>query len=91
MRRRSNGARPRPLGVVELRLGCREPFDGAALLRFLEARAVPGLEDVSAGTYRRALTLVHGTGVVELTPEVSAVRCVLRLDDLRDLAAAVAR
>jgi len=91
MRHRSNGASPRPLGVVELRLSCREPFDGAALLRFLEVRAVPGLEDVTDGTYRRALTLAHGTGVVELTPEVRAVRCVLRLDDLRDLAAAVAR
>lgn len=91
MRRRSNGDRPRPSGVVELRLSCREPFDGAALLRFLELRAVSGLEDVSGGTYRRALALAHGTGVVELTPEVRAVRCVLRLDDLRDLAAAVAR
>jgi AraC family transcriptional regulator, regulatory protein of adaptative response / DNA-3-methyladenine glycosylase II len=91
MRDRSNRARPRSPGVVELRLSCREPFDGAALLRFLEVRAVPGLEDVSAGTYRRALTLAHGIGVVELTPEARAVRCVLRLDDLRDLATAVAR
>jgi AraC family transcriptional regulator, regulatory protein of adaptative response / DNA-3-methyladenine glycosylase II len=91
MRDRSNRARPRSPGVVELRLSCREPFDGAGLLRFLEVRAVPGLEDVSGGTYRRALTLTHGTGIVELTPEPGAVRCVLRLDDLRDLATAVAR
>jgi AraC family transcriptional regulator, regulatory protein of adaptative response / DNA-3-methyladenine glycosylase II len=91
MRRRSNVARPRPLGVVELRLSCREPFDGAALLRFLQARAVPGLEEVSGRTYRRALTLTHGTGLVEITPDIRAVRCVLRLDDLRDLATAVAR
>jgi AraC family transcriptional regulator of adaptative response / DNA-3-methyladenine glycosylase II len=91
MRDRSNRARPRPPGVVELRLSCREPFDGAALLRFLEVRAVPGLEEVSAGTYRRALALAHGTGIVELTPAPRAVLCVLRLDDLRDLATAVAR
>jgi AraC family transcriptional regulator of adaptative response / DNA-3-methyladenine glycosylase II len=91
MRRRSIGGSPRPLGVVELRLSCREPFDGTALLRFLEVRAVPGLEEVSGGTYRRSLTLTHGTGLVELTPEMRAVRCVLHLDDLRDLAAAVAR
>jgi AraC family transcriptional regulator of adaptative response / DNA-3-methyladenine glycosylase II len=87
---RSKGASPWTPGVVELRLSCREPFDGAALLRFLEIRAVPGLEDVSGGTYRRALTLAHGIGVVELTPEPRAVRCVLRLD-LRDLAPAIAR
>lgn len=91
MRDRSNRARPRSPGVVELRLSCREPFDGAALLRFLEVRAVPGLEDLRGGTYRRALTLAHGIGIVELTPELRAVRCVLRLDDLRDLATAVAR
>jgi AraC family transcriptional regulator of adaptative response / DNA-3-methyladenine glycosylase II len=91
LRRRSNAASPRPLGVVELRLNCREPFDGAALLRFLEGRAVPGLEEVTGDTYRRALTLAHGTGVVELTPEACSVRCALHLDDLRDLAAAVAR
>ena len=91
MRRRSRGSRPRPLGVAELRLACREPFDGDALLRFLEARAVPGLEEVTGDTYRRALTLTYGAGVVELTPEARAVRCVLRLDDLRDLGTAVAR
>ncbi len=91
MRHRSNRAGSRSPGVVELRLNCREPFDAAALLRFLEVRAVPGLEDVSGGTYRRALTLAHGIGIVELTPEVRSVRCVLRLDDFRDLAAAVAR
>jgi AraC family transcriptional regulator, regulatory protein of adaptative response / DNA-3-methyladenine glycosylase II len=91
LRRRSNVARPRPQGVVELRLSCREPFDGAALLRFLQASAVPGLEEVSGRTYRRALALSHGTGLVEVTPDVRAVRCILRLDDLRDLATAVAR
>ena len=90
MRRRSNGVRPPSPGVVELRLSRREPFDGPALLRFLHARAVPGLEEVSGGTYRRAFTLAHGIAVVELTPEARAVRCVLRLD-LRDLAAAVTR
>jgi len=90
MRARSKGAGPQTPGVVELRLSCREPFDGAALLRFLEVRAVPGLEEVNGGTYRRALTLAHGIGVVELTPEARAVRCVLRLD-LRDLAPAIAR
>jgi AraC family transcriptional regulator of adaptative response / DNA-3-methyladenine glycosylase II len=91
MRDRANRARPRSPGVVELRLSCREPFDGAALLRFLEARAVPGLEDVSGGTYRRALTLAHGIAIIELTPAPRAVRCLLRLDDLRDLVTAVAR
>jgi AraC family transcriptional regulator, regulatory protein of adaptative response / DNA-3-methyladenine glycosylase II len=45
----------------------------------------------ACNSYRRALTLAHGIGIVELTPELRAVGCVLRLDDLRDLGTAVAR
>ncbi len=78
-------------GAVELRLPARAPLDGRWLLEFLGARAIPGVEHVEAGTYRRSLALEHGAGLVALTPEADAVRCVLRLDDLRDLTAAVAR
>jgi AraC family transcriptional regulator, regulatory protein of adaptative response / DNA-3-methyladenine glycosylase II len=77
--------------VHELDLPCRPPFDGAALIAFLGARAVAGVEEVEGTTYRRSLRLGHGCAVVELTPGPSGVRCVLRLDDLRDRAAAVAR
>jgi AraC family transcriptional regulator, regulatory protein of adaptative response / DNA-3-methyladenine glycosylase II len=78
-------------GAVELRLPARAPLDGRALLDFLGARAVRGVEEVEGDTYRRSLTLEHGGGVVSLTPGDAAVRCVLRLDNLRDLTAAVAR
>jgi AraC family transcriptional regulator of adaptative response / DNA-3-methyladenine glycosylase II len=78
-------------GVVELRLAARPPLDGPGLLDFLGARAVPGIEQVDDGTYRRSLALEHGGGLVALTPEANAVRCQLRLDDLRDLTAAAAR
>ena len=71
--------------VVTIRLERREPFSGQALLRFLGARAVPGVESCAGGTYRRTLRLAHGTGVVELTPSDGHVRCALRLDDARDL------
>jgi AraC family transcriptional regulator, regulatory protein of adaptative response / DNA-3-methyladenine glycosylase II len=52
---------------------------------------VRGVEEVEGDTYRRSLALEHGGGLVSLTPGDAAVRCVLRLDDLRDLTAAVAR
>jgi AraC family transcriptional regulator of adaptative response / DNA-3-methyladenine glycosylase II len=78
-------------GDVELRLAVREPFDGAALLDFLGTRAVPGVEEVVAGTYRRTLRLPHGPGVVSLTPAPAHVRCVLRLHDVADLPVAVER
>jgi AraC family transcriptional regulator of adaptative response / DNA-3-methyladenine glycosylase II len=87
--RRRRGATTQ--GAVELRLPARAPFDGAALLDFLGARAIQGVEEVDDGTYRRSLPLEHGGGLVALTPEEKGVRCVLRLDDLRDLTAAVAR
>jgi AraC family transcriptional regulator, regulatory protein of adaptative response / DNA-3-methyladenine glycosylase II len=87
-RRRRGATTP---GGVDLRLPARAPLDGAALLDFLRARAIPGVEQVEDGTYRRSVALDHGGGLVALTPETDAVHCVLQLDDLRDLTAAVAR
>jgi len=87
-RRRSGGP---SAGTIELRLACREPFDGESAIRFLGHRAVPGVESADGLVYRRSLSLPHGGAVVELSPESAAVRCRLRLDDLRDLAAAVSR
>ena len=78
-------------GSIALRLPCREPFDGDSLLAFLAARAVQGVEEVSDGTYRRTLALEHGAAILALTPEPRGVRCELRLQDLRDMTAAVAR
>jgi AraC family transcriptional regulator of adaptative response / DNA-3-methyladenine glycosylase II len=88
LRSRSPGAAS---GDLTLRLAVREPFDGPALLDFLAVRAVPGVEEVVGGTYRRTLDLPHGPGVVALTPEPAAVRCALRLHDLADLPVAVER
>ena len=78
-------------GVIQLRLPYREPFDGDSLIAFLADRAIPGVEEVDGSTYRRSLSLDHGAGIVSLTPAERFVHCELRLDDLRDLTAAVAR
>ncbi|HEV7769043.1 MAG TPA: AlkA N-terminal domain-containing protein [Solirubrobacterales bacterium] len=78
-------------GAIELRLACRQPSDADSTIGFLCARAVAGIEEVDGNAYRRALSLGHGAGVVELSAEPAAVRCRLWLDDLRDLTAAVAR
>jgi AraC family transcriptional regulator, regulatory protein of adaptative response / DNA-3-methyladenine glycosylase II len=86
-RRAGNGSP----GSIELKLACRQPFDGGALISFLGARAVPGVEELDGGTYRRSLWLDRGAGVVELEVGAEDVRCRLILDDLRDLTAAVAR
>ncbi len=78
-------------GAVALRLPYRAPLEGEALVAFLAARCVPGVEEVTGGAYRRSLRLAHGAGTVELHPVDGHVHALFRLDDLRDLAAAVQR
>ncbi|MEU7651321.1 AlkA N-terminal domain-containing protein [Micromonospora taraxaci] len=78
-------------GTITLRLAYRPPFHAQALLDFLAVRALPGVDEVRDGTYRRGLRLPHGIGEVALTPADGHVAATLRLTDLRDLAPAVAR
>jgi AraC family transcriptional regulator of adaptative response / DNA-3-methyladenine glycosylase II len=87
-RRRRDVVEP---GRVQLRLAYREPCDVTATLDFLGVRAVPGVEEYDGTTYRRALALPHGQAVVALAPDAGFVHADLRLDDVRDLATAVAR
>jgi AraC family transcriptional regulator of adaptative response / DNA-3-methyladenine glycosylase II len=91
LRRRARAADGAAPGVLSLRLAVRAPFAGDELVGFLGARAVVGVETVVDGTYRRALTLPHGAGTIALTPQPGHVQAELRLDDLRDLTAAVQR
>ena len=60
-------------------------------MRWLAARAVPGVEEAANGLYRRALRLPSSHGLVELEPRDDHVRATFRLDGLADLAAAVHR
>ncbi len=78
--------------TLDLRLAVRQPFAGDEVVRFLAARAVPGVEVVDdAGTYHRVLALPHGPAIVSMRPEADHVATRLRLTDLRDLAPAVER
>jgi AraC family transcriptional regulator of adaptative response / DNA-3-methyladenine glycosylase II len=77
--------------AIVLRLPYRAPLDGEGLLDFLGRRAVAGVEEIVDGVFRRSLTLPHGGGTVELLPQDGHVQARYRLDDLRDLSAAVQR
>jgi AraC family transcriptional regulator, regulatory protein of adaptative response / DNA-3-methyladenine glycosylase II len=77
-------------GAVELHLPFRAPFDGRALVGFLGARAIPGVEHFDGLTYRRSLALERGSAVVELTPQSYGVRCRLELAQPADRAVALA-
>jgi AraC family transcriptional regulator of adaptative response / DNA-3-methyladenine glycosylase II len=81
-------------GRLTLRLAARAPYDAAEVLLFLGAHAVPGLEEWDGTTFSRVLDLPHGPAVVRLCPAPdggAAVTADLRLAELRDLGAAVAR
>lgn len=77
--------------ALTLRLPVRTPFAYEGLFGHLAAAAVPGVEEVRNGQYRRTLRLPNGYGIATLTPHTDHVRCVLVLDQLRDLASAIAR
>ena len=57
---------------LTLRLACREPFDGRSLLRFLAARAIAGVEEVTQSRYARTIRVPGGSGIVELVPPATA-------------------
>lgn len=78
-------------GVMSMRLPVRTPFSYEGLFGHLAATAVPGVEEVRDGGYRRTLRLPHGNGIAELIPHPDHVRCRLVVDDFRDVSAAIAR
>jgi len=50
------------------RLAFRPPYDWGALIKFLEGRAIPGVEEVSPEAYRRTLTVNGAAGTLEVKP-----------------------
>jgi AraC family transcriptional regulator of adaptative response / DNA-3-methyladenine glycosylase II len=64
---------------VTLRLDYREPYDWARLIGFLRARAVPGVEIVEEGAYRRVVHLGKHTGTIEVRPAADRPALLLTL------------
>ena len=73
-----------------VRLGTRSPFDSDALIAFLAARAVPGVERVEGRRYARRLRLRHGLAELALELRDDGVDVVTDADP-RDAADVVAR
>ena len=84
-------ADPAVPGLITLRLAYRAPIDLDRMFGYLAARAIPGVEEVRDGRYRRTIQLPNGAGILSLAPAPGYVDCELQLEDLRDLTAAVQR
>jgi AraC family transcriptional regulator of adaptative response / DNA-3-methyladenine glycosylase II len=80
-------------GKLTLRLQYRPPFDADLLLAYLGRRALPGVEEVANGRYRRTIALAKSRGIIELEPmtEKNCVFVHLQLSDLSDLSLLVQR
>jgi AraC family transcriptional regulator of adaptative response / DNA-3-methyladenine glycosylase II len=80
-------------GGVALALPYRAPYDWASMLEYLGARATPGVEQVSGGTYRRTVLLDDRPALLEVHDEPDDSRIELRISGAvrRDLMDAVER
>jgi AraC family transcriptional regulator, regulatory protein of adaptative response / DNA-3-methyladenine glycosylase II len=77
--------------VMDLELAYRAPMDAEGVIAYLGRRAIPGIEEVVDGAYRRSVRLPRGAGVLELAPGDGAVRARYRLEDPVDEAKAAER
>jgi AraC family transcriptional regulator, regulatory protein of adaptative response / DNA-3-methyladenine glycosylase II len=77
--------------VIDVELAYREPMDADGVIAYLARRAIPGVEEVVDGAYRRSVRLGGGAGVLELAPGEGRIRARYRLDQAEDHAEAVAR
>ena len=73
---------------MRLSLPFQPPLDADALLGHFRARAVPGIEEVDDGVYRRSLRLAGGPAVAELVIGPASVIAEVELSDPGDADAA---
>lgn len=76
-------------GVVAVRLGYRPPYDWNFVVSVLRARAVPGVEAVSAARYARTIGTGGAVVIVEPVPG-NCLKVTVRQPDLRVLPSVVA-
>jgi AraC family transcriptional regulator of adaptative response / DNA-3-methyladenine glycosylase II len=91
--RRSKRAADAAGPAIVLKLPFSAPYDWRAILEFLEARAIPGVEAVSGGRYRRTFALAGATGLVEVyeAPGETHLLATIHTSDVKALGPIVAR
>jgi len=79
-------------GEVGILLRYRPPYDWPAMLAFLQARAIPGVEWISGDRYARTLEIEAAHGVVVVRPAAGdALKAAIRFPRLSALPAIIAR
>ncbi len=91
--RRGAGALPAaPAGEVAILLPYRPPYDWPAMLAFLRARAIPGVEVVARDGYARTIEVAGAHGTVTVHPAPGhALRATILFPQLSALPTIVAR
>lgn len=89
---RRGGAAADARGIA-LTLGYAPPYDWEAMLESLAQQALPGVESVAGGVYRRTIELGGSRGTLQVEPCAGkhALRARLELADVRALPAVIAR
>jgi AraC family transcriptional regulator of adaptative response / DNA-3-methyladenine glycosylase II len=89
----SAGGRIESEAGVTLRLRYRPPYDWAAMLQYLQARAITGVEEVRGEVYRRTVSHEKATGTVEVrhAPARNSLEVAIRFESVRALPAIVAQ
>ncbi|MGB6068050.1 MAG: AlkA N-terminal domain-containing protein [Desulfomonilaceae bacterium] len=95
IRRRNTGTRTAEGGLFQctLTLSYRPPFDWERILEFFELRAIPGVEFVAEGAYRRTIRINETTGMISVahSAKENALLLKVALSDSRDLMSIVER
>ncbi|KQQ74599.1 DNA methylase [Xanthomonas sp. Leaf131] len=68
-----------PGGELTLRLGYRPPLDLPAMLAFLQRRAIPGIEQVDAGGYRRVIGTPGNATLIDVSAAPQRAELLLRI------------
>jgi AraC family transcriptional regulator of adaptative response / DNA-3-methyladenine glycosylase II len=92
LRRTVAGGRSAAAGVT-LKLPFSPPYDWRGMVEFLAARAIPGVEAVEPGLYRRSFSVGGAEGVLEVKPglEDSHLLATIWTGDVKSLGAVVAK
>jgi AraC family transcriptional regulator of adaptative response / DNA-3-methyladenine glycosylase II len=93
LRRQSSAEKAGAAAGITLRLSYRAPYDWPAMIGFLAARAIAGVEVVEPGRYRRTIDLDGYHGTIEVAPVAGrdALAATIRFPNVRSLPAIIAR